>query len=358
MSKKTSKTLIGGFVVGALVLVVAAVLIFGGGKFFAEKSKYVLYFESSVKGLNVGAPVIFKGIRIGSVKDIRGVIDPKSLSVQIPVYIETEVGKFTVLGEDKGLRTVFQSESERRRQIQQLIDQGLRAKLDQQSFVTGQLMVSLDFYPDKAAKFLGDGTVPEIPTILSPMAELSKTIGEIDFQGLATSLTSTVSAIERTVNSPEVTDTIRNVNEAVKDVRQLVQNVNSQIDPLTANINQTIKDYGKIARNVDSQIGPLASGINDSLKEIRALVARVDGAVKKIDASTSETLPETLERVRGISRELDDLIANQKPNIERTLENFRASSQNVKELTERAKKDPAGVLFGKPPPPRSKRRKR
>jgi len=71
MSKKTNKTLIGGFVVGALALAVVAVLIFGGGKFFSEKVKYVLYFESSVKGLNVGAPVIFKGIRIGSVTEIR-----------------------------------------------------------------------------------------------------------------------------------------------------------------------------------------------------------------------------------------------------------------------------------------------
>ena len=67
MSKQASKTLIGGFVVGALALVVVAVLIFGGGKFFSEKSKYVLYFESSVNGLSVGAPVILKGIRTGSV---------------------------------------------------------------------------------------------------------------------------------------------------------------------------------------------------------------------------------------------------------------------------------------------------
>jgi paraquat-inducible protein B len=357
MSKKTNKTLIGGFVVGALALVVVAVLIFGGGKFFSEKSKYVLYFEGSVKGLNVGAPVIFKGIRIGSVTEIKGVIDPESLSFQIPVYIETERGTFRVRGEeDKGLTTVLQSKSERLRATRQLIEYGLRAKLDQQSFVTGQLMVSLDFYPDKPPKFLGDGTIPEIPTILSPMAELSKTIGEIDFQALATNLTSTMSAIERTVNSPEITETIQNIGGATKDLHELVQKVNGQIDPLVNNINQTIGDFGKLARDVDQKIEPIASGVDQSLSDIRGLVADLDGVVKKIDNAV-EPLPETLERVRRVSRDLDDLIANQKPNLERTLENFRVSSQNIKELTERAKEDPSGVLFGKPPPPRSKRRK-
>jgi len=357
MSKQASKTLIGGFVVGALALVVVAVLIFGGGKFFSEKSKYVLYFESSVKGLSIGAPVIFKGIRIGSVTDIKAVVDPESLSIQIPVYIETEPSTFSVHDLDTSLLAAMESKEERLRATRQLIDRGLRAKLDQQSFVTGQLMVSLDFYPDKPAKFLGDGRVPEIPTILSPMAELSKTLGEIDFQGLATNLASTVSAIERTVSSPQIAETLRNINGATKDLQELVQNVNSQITPVADNINQTIGDFGKLARHVDRKIEPMASGVDQSLSDIQGLVASLDGVVKKIDNAV-EPLPETLERIRAISRRLDDLIANQKPNLERTLENFRASSQNIKELTERAKEDPSGVLFGKPPPPRSKRRKK
>jgi paraquat-inducible protein B len=357
MSKQANKTLIGGFVAGALALVVVAVLIFGGGKFFSQKDEYVLYFESSVKGLSVGAPVIFKGIRIGSVVDIRGVVDPESLSIQIPVYIETERGKFGVRGQEESFSSVILGTHERQKFVRQLIERGLRAKLDQQSFVTGQLMVSLDFYPDKPAKFVGDGTVPEIPTILSPMAELSKTLGEIDFQGLATNLASTVSAIERTVNSPQIAETLRNINGATKDLQELVQNMNSQITPLADNINQTIGDFGTLARRVDRKIEPLTSGVDQSLSDIQGLVASLDGVVKKVDNAV-EPLPETLERMRALSRRLDDLIANQKPNLERTLENFRASSQNIKELTERAKDDPSGVLFGKPPPPRSKGRKK
>ena len=357
MSKQANKTLIGGFVVGALALVVVAVLIFGGGKFFSQKDKYVLYFESSVKGLSVGAPVIFKGIRIGSVIDVKGVVDPESLAIQVPVYIETERGKFGVRGQEESFTQVILGTHERQKFVWQLIERGLRAKLDQQSCVTGQLMVSLDFYPDKPTRFLGDGTVPEIPTILSPMAELSKTLEEIDFQGLATTLASTVSAIERTVNSPQIAETLRNINGATKDLQELVQNVNSQVTPIADNINQTIGDFGKLVRRVDRKIDPLTSGVDQSLSDIQGLVASLDGVAKKVDNAV-EPLPETLERMRTISRRLDDLIASQKPSLERTLENFRASSQNIKELTERAKEDPSGVLFGKPPPPRSKGRKK
>jgi hypothetical protein len=70
MAKQANKTLIGGFVVGAVALIVAGVLVFGSGKFFQARNKYVLFFQGSLKGLNVGAPVLFQGVQVGSVIDI------------------------------------------------------------------------------------------------------------------------------------------------------------------------------------------------------------------------------------------------------------------------------------------------
>ena len=65
MSKPASKTLIGVFVIGAIALAVLAVVVFGSGRFFSEKMPLVMYFEGSVAGLNIGSPVMFRGVKVG-----------------------------------------------------------------------------------------------------------------------------------------------------------------------------------------------------------------------------------------------------------------------------------------------------
>jgi paraquat-inducible protein B len=351
MTKQASKTIIGAFVVGALALAVAAVIVFGGGRFFTEKTPWVLYFDGSVKGLNVGAPVMFRGVKVGSVTDIDAVLDPDRLSLKIPVTIEIDSANFSVVGGATRLERFGKGEVGRR-----LIERGLRGRLDTQSMVTGQLMVGLDFYPDKPARFVGDGTIPEIPTIPSTMQELSRTLEKLPLDELAYKLTSAVSGIDRAVNSPQIAESIRNLNGALQDIRKLVQNVDSRIGRLEPGIQQTIQDYGKLALDAHSQIGSVASGIEGSLKDIQGLVRNLNGVVTKLDAAV-EPLPETLTRVRQIVRQVDDLVGNQRPNIERTLENVGVTSQNIKDLSENAKRDPSGVLFGKPPPPSRRRKK-
>ena len=94
MSKPANKTLIGVFVIVAIGLVVGAILILGSGRFFRHYPKYVMYFESSVKGLSIGSPVVFRGVKVGSVTDISMDFNPSDLSILIPVYVE--LGEETV----------------------------------------------------------------------------------------------------------------------------------------------------------------------------------------------------------------------------------------------------------------------
>lgn len=93
MSKPANKTLIGAFVIGAIALLVIAVLIFGSGKFLKKTFHTVVFFEGSIKGLNEGAPVIFKGVKVGAVKEIRLIYDAANDSLRIPVIIELEPEK-------------------------------------------------------------------------------------------------------------------------------------------------------------------------------------------------------------------------------------------------------------------------
>ena len=95
MSKHANPTLIGIFVAGAVGLIVAGILIISGGKLLlVDKTNYVLYFQGSVKGLNIGSPVSFRGVNIGTVTDIQLVVDEEAINVRIPVIIEIDNTKF------------------------------------------------------------------------------------------------------------------------------------------------------------------------------------------------------------------------------------------------------------------------
>ena len=98
MAKQANRMMIGGFVVLAVTIMAASLVVFGSGKFFKKTVKCVMYFDESVKGLSVGAPVLFQGVQIGSVTSITLQVDPAKMKTQIPVIIEYEPEKFQVAG--------------------------------------------------------------------------------------------------------------------------------------------------------------------------------------------------------------------------------------------------------------------
>ena len=138
MSKPANKTMIGVFVVVAIGLVVAAILILGSGKFFTDKPKFVLYFDGSVKGLAIGSPVVFRGVKVGTVTEIGMLFSKKDLSVLIPVYVELGEADVTMMDDNslsakKGARKKILYEY-----LDALVKQGIRAQLEMQSFEIGR----------------------------------------------------------------------------------------------------------------------------------------------------------------------------------------------------------------------------
>jgi paraquat-inducible protein B len=141
MAKQANRMMIGAFVVLAVTIMAASLAVFGSGKFSKKTVKCVMFFEGSVQGLNVGSPVLFQGVQIGSVVSIIIEVDPTKLQPQIPVVIEYEPDKFQVAGAQKIHR-------DPRKTIPKLIERGLRAVLTTQSYITGQLAIEIGFYPD------------------------------------------------------------------------------------------------------------------------------------------------------------------------------------------------------------------
>jgi paraquat-inducible protein B len=237
MSKKANPKLIGGFVLGAVALVVVGVLVFGGGRWFAQVETYVSFFRGSVQGLGVGSPVTFRGVPIGQVKQVDLLYDVEQLDFLIEVVFETDSRSFRQIGEDK---------DDTRTRLDRLIKNGLRAQLVQQSFVTGQLAVQVDMFPGTKAQLVGlDPDVIEIPTIPSTVEALEGTIRRIaekldqmDFTKVVDDLEAIVASIKEIVASNRTEKTIANIDQAVVEARELLTKLNSHVDPLATSFEE------------------------------------------------------------------------------------------------------------------------
>lgn len=205
MSRKSNKAAIGVFVVGAIILLVIGISVFGSGMLFHRADKYVLFFDGSVKGLSAGAPVVFRGVKVGNVETVNLLYDKKTDDVYILVIIDVELSRVKGVPEHLGYPNYTE-----------LIKQGLRAQLDVQSFVTGQLIVSFDFYQDKPARLLGImEQYPELPTL--PMAPgILKIMQELPIKEIANDLKGTVAGLNKLVNS----EGFRGLNDAIQEITQ------------------------------------------------------------------------------------------------------------------------------------------
>jgi paraquat-inducible protein B len=312
MSIQPNKTLIGAFVVGAVVLAIAAIMIFSSGKFFAEKSKYVLYFDGSVKGLDIGAPVSFKGVTIGSVTDIKLYITNEQFDLKIPIFIEIEPDRVTDSPSFKKdlrgqtLKEYRKKLAEAGKIMQLLIDRGLRAQLNTQSMVTGKLMIQLDFHPDTPANLVGlESDFQEIPTIPSPLDQLVKTIEEIPFAEIADKLELTIDGIERLVNSPELKDTIVTLNGTLKEIKNLAHTANGELGPLTASVKDTLSTTREAMETTEETIAKVGGGLSDKAPiityELTLALKELTTAARSLKVLTDylQQHPESLLRGKG-----------------------------------------------------------
>ncbi len=329
MSKQASKTIIGIFVVGAIALAVIAIVVLGSGKFFKKTLTAVCYFEGSVGGLNIGAPVVFRGVRIGSVTDVILRVDSANMTFSIPVYIEIEPDKFSVIG-------VRPKKMGQGQYLKPLIDQGLRATLEMQSIVTGQMQVGLDLQPDKPAKLVAaDTTTPEIPTVPTPMQELAKKIQKLPIDEIFDKLSATLDAINKVAQSPEIVEAIRSVNLAVGDVRKLVQNVDGRIGPLASSIEGAVNDYAKLARDADSKVDTLSLGLADAIKELQKAVAGIEKTLEQAQLALAEA-KKTLSEDSTLQYE-----------ITVTLQELQKGARSIRLLADDLKKRPESAIWGK-----------
>src|SRR5262245_11831703 len=315
MSTRANPMAIGAFVVGAAALLLVALLVWGGTGLFRTKLSYVLFFDTAVTGLNKGAPVLARGVKVGEVTDV--VLQWGTPLVAVYITLEPEAVRGVA---QEGFAPA----------IDRLVQRdGLRAQLRMQSFVTGVLYVALDFRPDTPV-VLRRGPrrvpVPEIPTIptdievwTAKLERFAAKIEKVPLDQIGQTTAAILEDVKTIVESKDTQDLFRNTNAAVVEARTLVKRVDGHVDPVFAQLKGTLARLDtdldavqKLVSNVNSRVDPLATRAETALDtaggafgDVRPLIADLRQLAAKVDAqadplltsirSTSDTARSTLE---------------------------------------------------------------
>jgi len=283
VSRKANPVAVGVFVLGAIALAIVAVLVFGTGKLFQSTQRFVIYFDSSVMGLDPGAPVMFRGVKVGEVEAIEAFYYPERDEIAIPVYVELVEGSVKTGTPAGGMIA----------SVERLIADGLRAQLAAQSLVTGKLYVSLDMQPEREAKLRGlDPDTPEIPSIPTIFQQAQEAIARV-FQRLeqapldeiVESIRSTLARVDELVNTPELESALRELDS-------------------------TIVAFRDLAKAAQKEVGPAGQGLQDTAAAARDTLAQVERAVDELAEEVGQGSPlqyqvlHTLEEVAKAARSL------------------------------------------------------
>jgi len=332
MSKKSNPTMIGGFVVGAVALLVAGVMLFGGTELFAKRYNYVAFFEEQTKGLRVGSNVVLNGVRIGYVSNIALLIDETKFETMTRVTLEIHPDTYIPISDgapiDEDLRAAIPHE-------RLIRDAGLRAQLEIESFVTGQLMVRLDLRPDTPIRMTGiESEHPEIPTIRSDIQELlarmqqwlSNLRDNVDVDALAEGLTNSLTGFASLTTSPDLYEALEGLNALVNDPD--VQDLAAALKTALNDVSMAATEATELFRSADEGIDSVATDLGPVLEKL---------------GDTLRTAERTLEaarlQLRGDSEQVYQL--------QSTLQEVEGAAAALREFFDYLERNPEALLRGK-----------
>lgn len=305
--RKANPALIGAFVLGAIVLAVLAVAALASGRFFAQRQRFVCFFSGSVEGLNPGAPVKLRGVQIGEVTEmLLRYREEEDVSLsRIPVFIEIDAKRLAQLGATRAIGVD-------RQRFETLIQQGLRARLETQSLVTGVLYVGLDFLPDTPVVRMlpQDGPDLEIPTIpttfeqvFANFEKVMRRLDSLDIEGLVASARGALDGVNRLVRSPE-------------------------LDQAIAELHQTLASIHRVTGSLEPTVQP-------TMKDLRAALAEAKVSL--------ESLNQTLASLRGLLDPSAPLVVD----FSSTLTDVGDAARSVRALADYLDRKPNSIITGR-----------
>ena len=317
------------FVIGAFALLIIALLTFGGVNFFAKPQRFVVYFDESVHGLNLGSSVQLRGVPVGRVVDLNVHYDGKTHQSVVAVVCELSKNKVT---DSKGAAINVSDRAE----LQTLVDHGLRARLDVQGLATGLLFVELeflnpkDFPADTRITELKYVVVPYVPSAISEfqtnLTEILNDIKKVDFAGIG------------------------------REVKQLLVDAHRQLDGL--DLKALVVQWQKAGASVDALVSSAETkqtlvNLNATLIDLRAVLARLDNQIASNGTELKATLTQTKETLASFNAAAESarrFISAQSglgPDVNHALAQLSDAAEAVQRLAEFLERNPQALISGK-----------
>ncbi len=235
---------------------------------YSKKVNYLLYFDGSVHGLEIGAPVMVRGIRIGKVLDIRLDFDIHNRNFKIPVLIELEPERIDEVQDIHDL--------EEKDMMAELVANGLRGQLKSASLLTGKLYVDLDFHPTAPAAYLGQkGDLTVLPTVRAPLDAITNKISillgkfeAIPMEEIGKDLRDAIKGAKGILNSDSLTNALTELNGALKQFRVTASKVDEQTLPKLGEAAEQVRATFKAAQGVVAPDTPFSSDLRRALTEL------------------------------------------------------------------------------------------
>ena len=245
-----------------------------GESAITKKRPFIALFDGSLRGLSIGAPVEFKGIRIGTVTDIKSEVDRKSMKIDLPVYFQIEPERIKTTSTNDA---VEETTAQAYKNIDTMVRRGLRAQLMTGSLLTGQLYVDLDFHPDLPVKGLNyERKYPVIPSVPTTMDEfktaahsLLRKLRNLPLDKIAHEILETTEGANQLVNSPEAQGAMQSLNAALKNVEKLTEGMDKRVNRLQFSLEKTLAKAREALELADPN-SPAAENLNSALKELAA----------------------------------------------------------------------------------------
>jgi paraquat-inducible protein B len=335
MQSKVSPTLIGLFVVLSLGLGVSAIFLLSDGGLSHKATRFILFFEGDVKGLQVGSPVNFRGVRVGKVESMSITYFKEGRKFRIPVIIGIDDSRVGIDGIHTGSGVLIG--------LDDLIEQGLRARLNLQSLVTGKLEIELDFHPDTPVRLVNaKSEYREIPTIQSNMERIATALETVPFERIMKRLSGMLDEIDRMVASGE----FERLKTSLLQVIQRLDSVTLQLHDITPKLIDDSQDTLADARVMLKEVTKTATLTQQLITNTEGRLATALGAWDQTMANGDAAL----SQLGQAASSADKLFGQDSPLIREltaTLGELGAAARSIRHMSEYLERHPEALLRGK-----------